>query len=214
MDFDALRKNMVEVQLVGRGDITDKKVIEAFLKVPRHRFVSEKLQKDAYGDYPLPIGSGQTISQPYMVALMTQCLQLNGSEKVLEIGTGSGYQTAILAELANQVYTIERYPDLSKSVENITKELGYKNIYFKVGDGTLGWHEKSPFDAIIVTAGAPDAPKYLLEQLADGGRLVIPVGSEFTQRLMVYEKIKDEIKTNQVCACTFVKLIGKAAWKE
>lgn len=213
MNFDAQRKNMLEQQLIARGDIIDKKVLEVFLKVPRHKFVPEKLQADVYGDYPLPIGSGQTISQPYMVALMTQCLGLKAADIVLEVGTGSGYQSAILAEIAKEVYTIERFPELSQSAACVLKELGYKNIYFKSGDGTLGWQEKSPFDRIIVTAGAPSAPRPLLEQLAEGGRLVIPIGGNYSQTLTILEKDNGKIKATEVCGCMFVPLVGKEGWK-
>lgn len=214
MNFDLLRKNMVEQQLMARGDITDKNVIKAFLKVPRHKFVPDKEQASAYSDFPLPIGCGQTISQPYMVALMTQCLELKGDEKVLEIGTGSGYQTAVLAEIAKEVYTIERFAELSQIAEKVLTELKYKNISFKVSDGTLGWVEKAPFGAIIVTAGAPDAPKFLLNQLAEGGRLVMPVGENLSQVLTVYKKLKGKIKINPVCGCVFVPLVGKEGWKK
>jgi len=213
MDLNSLRKNMVEQQLIARGDITDRKVLEAFLKVPRHRFVSQKDQPSAYSDFPLPIASGQTISQPYMAALMTQCLELKGKEKVLEIGTGSGYQTAILAEIAKEVYTVERFAELSGSAEKILNELGYKNICFKTGDGTLGWEERAPFDAIIVTAGAPSAPKPLLDQLADGGRLVIPIGPNLSQTLTVYNKVGSRIESKQICGCMFVPLVGKEGWQ-
>jgi protein-L-isoaspartate(D-aspartate) O-methyltransferase len=214
MNYDELRKNMVEQQLIARTDIIDKKVLEAFFKVPRHKFVSDKDQTSAYSDFPLPIGSGQTISQPYMVALMTQCLKLNGKEKVLEIGTGSGYQTAILAEIAKEVYTVERFAELSASAEKILNKLGYKNIRFKAGDGTLGWEEEAPFDGIIVTAGAPFVPKPLLDQLKDNGRLVIPVGPNLNQTLTVYTKKGNQIDSEQICGCMFVPLIGKEGWKD
>jgi len=214
MNYDTLRKNMVEQQLIGRGDITDKKVLEAFLKVPRHKFVSEKDQPSAYSDFPLPIGSAQTISQPYMVALMTQCLKLKGKEKVLEIGTGSGYQAAILAEIAKEVYTVERFAELSTKAEKILNELGYKNISFKAGDGTLGWNENAPFDGIIVTAGAPFAPRLLFEQLKDGGRLVIPIGQNLSQVLTVYTKTGNQIESEQICGCMFVPLVGKEGWQK
>ena len=213
MDFDALRKNMVEEQLVASGEITDKNVLKAFLKVPRHKFVSENEQHSAYADFPLPIGSGQTISQPYMVALMTQCLELKGNEKVLEIGTGSGYQTAILAEIAKEVYTIERFSGLTDKAKQVLSELGYKNIYFKTADGTLGCKKNAPFDAIIVTAGAPSAPESLLNQLADGARLVIPIGESLSQALTVFKKAQGTFLKTEVCGCMFVPLIGKEGWK-
>lgn len=214
MDFDNLRKKMVWEQLVGRGDITDKRVLNAFLKVPRHKFVPAAEQKIAYGDFPLPIGSGQTISQPYMVALMTQCLELKPNEKVLEIGTGSGYQAAILSELSKEVYSVERIAELSEAAQKVLSELGYANIHFKIDDGTLGWKENAAFDAIIVTAGAPKAPEPLLEQLADGGRLVIPIGGSFSQILTVFEKQAGKIKSAEVCGCMFVPLVGKEGWRD
>lgn len=214
MDFDALRKNMVEQQLIGRGDITDARVIQAFLKVPRHKFVTSNEQKKAYADCPLPIGNGQTISQPYMVALMTQCLELKGDERVLEIGTGSGFQTAILAEIAKQVYTIERFAELSENAKKNLSDLNYSNIHFKTGDGTLGWKENAPFDGIIATAGAPKAPVRLLEQLADGARLVIPIGGSISQALTVFQKKAKKIESAEVCGCMFVPLVGEDGWKK
>ncbi len=193
--------------------IKDQRVLEAFLKVPRHLFLDEALRPQAYDDYPLPIGEKQTISQPYMVALMTQTLQLNGSEEVLEIGTGSGYQAAILAELADRVYTIERVPALSKRARRILDLLRYTNIVTRIGDGTLGWREESPFDAIIVTAAAPDAPDPLLKQLAIGGKLVMPIGDEQVQDLMLYIKDgEDRYHEQSYGGCRFVKLIGDYAW--
>ena len=214
MDFDSLRKNMVEQQLIAREDITDEKVLAALLKVPRHKFVPLTEQNSAYGDFPLPIGCGQTISQPYIVALMTQCLKLNGSEKVLEVGTGSGYQTAILAEIATEVYTIERFAELSENAKRNLSELKYSNIYFKVGDGTLGWKENARFGGIIVTAGAPKAPVALLEQLADGARLAIPIGGGLSQTLTVFHRKAIKIESTEVCSCAFVPLVGKEGWKE
>lgn len=202
---------MVEEQLIAR-DITDKRVLEAFLKVPRHKFISQSEQNSAYGDFPLPIGCGQTISQPYMVACMTQCLGLEGNEKVLEIGTGSGYQAAILAELAKKVYTVERIESLSANAKSALLESGYKNIYFKVGDGTLGWKESAPFDGIIVTAGAPEVPQPLLDQLGENGRFVIPIGENLSQVLTVFEKKNGKVKKAEVCGCMFVPLIGKKGW--
>lgn len=212
MDFDILRSHMVEEQLIRRG-IKNERVINAFRKVPRHKFIPHNLLDSAYADTPLPIGEGQTISQPYMVALMTECLGLQGKERVLEIGTGSGYQAAILAELADQVYSIERFQTLSANAEVILKELGYTNIHLKVGDGTLGWQDYAPFDGIIITAGAPTVPQTLTEQLAEGGRLEIPLGSGFSQILNLIKKEAGSIKTEEVCGCVFVPLVGKYGWQ-
>jgi len=208
MDFDALRKNMVEVQLVGRGDITDKKVIEAFLKVPRHRFVSEKLQKDAYGDYPLPIGSGQTISQPYIVALMTELMKLTGNEKVLEVGTGSGYQAAVLSRLAKEVYTIERHEQLANRANEVLADIGCSNVHVMVGDGTEGWPLRAPFDAIMVTAATEGIPQPLKDQLKEGGRIVAPLGGAFSQTLTVLERKHKKWIEKPICGCVFVPLIS------
>lgn len=202
---------MVEEQLVTRG-IQGEKILDAFRKVPRHKFVSDEFLESAYNDYPLPIGDGQTISQPYMVALMTECLNLKGEEKVLEIGTGSGYQMAILAEAAKEVYSVERFQGLADSAKKTLELLGYKNCKIRVGDGTLGWEEYAPYDGIIVTAGAPDIPKTLVGQLKDGGRLVIPVGGGFGQVLTIVEKKGSLVKTHEVCGCVFVPLVGKEGW--
>ncbi|MFN4131462.1 MAG: protein-L-isoaspartate(D-aspartate) O-methyltransferase [Caldimicrobium sp.] len=205
---------MVESQIKNRG-IIDEKVLKAMLKVPRHLFVDPALRDQAYGDYPLPIGEGQTISQPYIVALMTEALDLKGNERVLEIGTGSGYQTAILAEIALWVYTIEKYPTLQERAKKILiQELGYKNITFKIGDGTLGWKEASPFDAIIVTAASPQIPPPLIEQLGEGGRIVIPVGDEFSQMLIKGIKKGGKLQTKTSEPVRFVKLIGAYGFKE
>ncbi|MGE4357496.1 MAG: protein-L-isoaspartate(D-aspartate) O-methyltransferase [Candidatus Omnitrophota bacterium] len=209
--FFSLRQKMVNDQLLSRG-IKDKRVIEAFLKVPRHKFVSENNITEAYDDHPLPIGEGQTISQPYMVALMTECLDLKGEEKVLEIGTGSGYQTAILAELALEVYSIERFSSLAEKARLALTDLGYKNIKIKIGDGTLGWEEFAPYDRIIVTAGAPEIPPPLILQLKENGRLVIPLGDSFSQVLTVIEKIGNRIKKEEICGCVFVPLVGRYGW--
>ena len=204
---------MVQVQLVSRG-ITDEDVLRVMEKVPRHRFVPEDMAESAYGDHPLPIGEGQTISQPYMVALMTQCLELKGVEKVLEIGTGSGYQSAILAELASEVYTIERIEKLYDKASKVLKALGCGNIQFKVGDGSSGWSEFAPYDGIIVTAGSPDTPRVFEEQLNEGGRLVIPVGGYYSQELVVMQKTNGKLKKRDVCGCVFVPLIGKYGWEK
>ncbi len=199
------RVEMVEYQLKGR-DITDERVLTAMLKVERHKFVPKEYEKLAYIDEPLPIGHGQTISQPYIVALMTQLLQLKGDEKVLEIGTGSGYQAAILAELCKEVYTIEIIPELAKKAEKLLKDLGYKNIFVKIGDGYLGWEEHAPFDRIIVTCAPDHIPQPLLDQLKDGGIMVIPVGEVF-QELVVVEKKKDKIVKRNVIPVRFVPML-------
>ena len=210
-DFTKEREFMVTAQLASR-DITDQRVLEVMGKVPREKFVLADSLAEAYADHPLSIGYGQTISQPYIVALMTQSLGLTGAEKVLEIGTGSGYQTAILAELSRMVCTIERVGELTQRARTTLSELGYKNIRFLVGDGTLGWEEEAPFDRIMATAGAPKVPPPLLAQLADKGRMVIPVGDEFGQDLLVVEKRRGKIKESAVCRCVFVKLLGEEGW--
>ena len=213
MGFAEERKGMVEVQLKGRG-IRDEKVLGAMREVPRHKFVGKNQEGSAYTDHPLPIGKGQTISQPYMVALMTQCLELKGDEKVLEIGTGSGYQVAILAELAKEVYSLERIEGLARKAAKILQEMGYANIKFKVGDGTKGWEEHSPYQGIMVTAGSPDIPPALVDQLAEGGRMVIPIGDSFSQELVVVRKQRGKVEKENICGCVFVPLIGEFGWKE
>ena len=211
LDFEDMRRRMVEEQLAGRG-ISDKKILDAFGKVPRHLFVPDEYRAAAYADYPLPTGSGQTISQPYMVALMTERLALSGGERVLEVGTGSGYQAAILAEIAAEVYSIERFEALAAESKKILESLGYNNFKVKAGDGTLGWEENSPYDGIIVTAGAPGIPESLVKQLKSGGRLVIPIGGSFGQVLTIVEKEGQLLKKSEVCGCVFVPLIGKEGW--
>ncbi|MGB2706468.1 MAG: protein-L-isoaspartate(D-aspartate) O-methyltransferase [Candidatus Omnitrophota bacterium] len=213
MNYTELRDRMVEQQLKPR-DISDRGVLEAFRKVERHKFVPEDMRESAYEDHPLPIGEDQTISQPYMVALMTQCLRLKGSEKVLEIGTGSGYQAAVLATLAKEVYSLERIASLAERAEGVLKVLGYSNVRVGVGDGTLGWKEHAPYDGIIVTAAAPKIPEAYIEQLNEGGRLVIPVGSSFSQILTVIEKGPSGVTASEICGCVFVPLLGKEGWKE
>jgi protein-L-isoaspartate(D-aspartate) O-methyltransferase len=208
MDYAILRKRMVEEQLIPRG-IKDQRVLESFRKVERHKFIPEDLRTSAYGDFPVPIGEGQTISQPYMVALMTECLNLTGQEKVLEIGTGSGYQAAILAELAKEVYSIERFETLAKRAQDTFNILGYTNIKIKVGDGTLGWQEAAPFDRIIITAASPRIPLPLTEQLKEDGRLILPLGESFSQILTIVEKKKGNLESIEVCGCVFVPLVGK-----
>ena len=212
-NFAAAREKMVEHQLEDRG-IKDIRVLYAMRKVPRHLFVPEALQSRAYEDGPLPIGENQTISQPYMVAYMTEALELKSSDVVLEIGTGSGYQSAVLAEIVKQVYSIERIKDLLAAARKVFDKLGYTNIATKNFDGTYGWKEKSPFDAIIVTAASPDIPEPLIEQLAVGGRLVIPVGNASSQILKKVRKSEKEIEIKELCGCVFVKLIGKYGWSD
>lgn len=207
INFDLLRKSMVEDQLAQRG-ISNIPVLEAFNKVQRHRFVPSDKLEEAYTDHPLPIGNGQTISQPYIVALMTERLDLTGKEKVLEIGTGSGYQTAILSELAKEVYTIERVADLSEKARELLKGLGYKNINYKVSDGTRGWEEKSPFDRIIITAYCPEVPAPLTRDLNESGKMVLPLGDSFSQMLTLVEKINGKLYYQDICPCVFVPLVG------
>jgi protein-L-isoaspartate(D-aspartate) O-methyltransferase len=204
---------MVENQLIGRG-IKDTRVLDTMRKVPRHRFVEEALVSQAYNDHPLPIGEKQTISQPYMVALMTEALELQGNEKVLEIGTGSGYQTAILAELADKIYSIERIRSLSIKARRVLDDLGYFNVVLRVSDGTIGLKEEAPFEAIIVTAGSPDVPQPLVDQLAMGGKLVVPVGDRYTQSLMKVVRVKEGISKTDLGGCRFVNLLGRYGWKE
>jgi protein-L-isoaspartate(D-aspartate) O-methyltransferase len=212
--YESKRLQMVEGQIRDRG-VRDRRLLDAFRKVPRHLFLDDALRPQAYEDHPLPIGEKQTISQPYIVALMTEALHLTGYEKVLEIGTGSGYQTAILAELAEQVYSIERIPSLAKRARKILDDLKYSNIIVKIGDGTDGWREYAPYAGIIVTAAAPEAPDPLLQQLETGGRLVIPIGDEYNQELVVYVKEgEDRYREERYGGVRFVKLIGSHGWKE
>jgi len=201
---------MVQEQILGRG-IKNQKVLAALRKVERHRFVPENLLISAYADNPLPIGEGQTISQPYIVALMTESLDLRGEEKVLEIGTGSGYQSAILAELAKEVYSLERFENLKMNAEAALKELGYTNIKLRSGDGTLGWPEQAPFDSIIITAASRVVPSPLIEQLREGGKLILPLGGSLSQVLTLFEKKKDSFEPRQICDCVFVPLVGRYA---
>ncbi len=207
------RKRMVTEQIKARG-IQDERVLDAMNKVPRHIFVDKTYYHQAYNDYPLSIGYGQTISQPYMVAAMTELLELKGKEKVLEIGTGSGYQTAILALLCTKVYSIERIAELTTKARAILENLGFRNINLMVGDGSVGWPDYSPYDGIIVTAGAPEIPNALIEQLAENGRLVIPVGDEFSQILNLVRKHKGRIYRKEFFGCTFVPLVGKGGWRK
>jgi protein-L-isoaspartate(D-aspartate) O-methyltransferase len=212
MDWAVLRKRMVDEQLIPRG-IKNKRVLDAFYKVERHKFIPEALRMSAYADFPVPIGEGQTISQPYIVALMTECLDLGGEEKVLEIGTGSGYQTAILAELTQEVYSIERFKKLAESAKATLNNLDYKNINIKISDGTLGWPEMGPFDRIIITAASPCIPSPLIEQLKESGKIALPLGESFSQVLTIVEKKKEQLESREVCGCIFVPLVGKYGWK-
>jgi protein-L-isoaspartate(D-aspartate) O-methyltransferase len=208
-----LRQRMVDRQLKSRG-IKDERVLQAFLKVPREKFIEEALSERAYEDYPLPIGEGQTISQPYIVALMTELLQIKERDRILEIGTGSGYQTAILAELGDKVFSIERISSLARKAKAALERLNYSNITLRVGDGSYGWPEFAPFDKIIVTAGTPSVPEPLLSQLKEGGRLVAPVGDTFSQVLQVVEIKEGKRFFSESCECRFVPLIGKYGWPE
>jgi len=210
--YEASRARMVEEQLVHRG-VTDERVLAAMRRIPRHLFVEEPLRDRAHGDHPLPIGEEQTISQPYIVGFMTQLLELRGQEKVLEVGTGSGYQTAVLAELARRVCSIERLPRLAERARGLLEQLGYDNVWVRVGSGTLGWPDEAPFDRILVTAGGPSIPPPLFQQLVEGGRMVVPVGDVANQTLTVVEKIRGEMKTRSYGDCKFVKLVGKYAWE-
>ncbi len=199
---------MAEGQLRARG-IRDERVLAAMAHVPRHRYVPPEHHDDAYGDFPLPIGEGQTISQPYVVAAMLEALALRPEDVVLEIGTGSGYQTALLAELARDVYSIERQPRLAMRAEEVLSEVGYTNIHLRVGDGTLGWPEAAPFDAIIVAAAAPQVPPSLFEQLREGARMIVPVGSAFAQELQLIRKQSGRTFVTHLDGCRFVPLIGR-----
>lgn len=213
INFQKARDRMLETQLVSRG-IHDPRVLEAMSKVPRHLFVDEALKEQAYSDHPLPIGDKQTISQPYIVALMSEVLELKGREKILEIGTGSGYQAAILAELADRVFSIERFPGLAFRANQVLQKLGYKNILVRVSDGTLGWPDEAPFEGIVVTAGTPKIPQPLVDQLALGGRLVAPVGDRLSQELVLVERVQEGLRTTNLGGVRFVDLVGKWGWKE
>jgi len=210
-DYAKAREQMVNSQIKARG-INDKGVLQAMRKVQRHLFVPKELQSLAYTDQPLPIGEGQTISQPYIVAIMTELLQLQANDNVLEVGTGSGYQAAILAELACEVYTIEIIKPLAERAKKLLAKLGYKNISVKCGDGYMGWEEHAPFDAIIVTCAPPEVPQPLIDQLADDGRLVIPVGTDW-QELVLIEKKGGELKEHSVIPVRFVPMTGEGVKK-
>jgi len=217
MRYEDKRKIMVETQLIDRG-ITDERLLAAFLKVEREEFVADDLKSFSYSDHPLTIGEGQTISQPYMVACMLEILKITKDHSVLEIGTGSGYQTALLAELAMEVFSVERVDKLAFQAQNILRKLKYKNIFFKIGDGTLGWEKGSPsksfFDRIIVSAASPTIPETLVRQLADNGMMAIPVGNRISQDLILVEKKNDFITKKNMGGCVFVPLIGKEGWSK
>ncbi|MDZ7695375.1 MAG: protein-L-isoaspartate(D-aspartate) O-methyltransferase [Deltaproteobacteria bacterium] len=212
-DFKSAREDMVKRQLIPRK-IIDQRVLEAMSKVPREAFVPDHMKAEAYDDRPLPIGRDQTISQPYIVALMTQALELKGTEKVLEIGTGSGYQAAVLAELCDTVYTVERIEALLMNAREILQNMGYTNIRFKVFDGTLGWPEHSPYDAVIVTAAAPRIPRPLLEQMKEGGSAVVPVGDRLSQSLTKVTRDQQGYFEKNLGGVRFVRLVGDYGWKE
>lgn len=211
--FAVQRQKMVSAQLRGRG-IRDERVLAAMGRVPRHLFVADEYRHSAYEDHPLPIGGGQTVSQPYIVAFMLEVLSLNGSESVLEIGTGSGYQTALLAELVRQVYSVERIESLAKEAGAILQSLGYANVGLTVGDGSRGWVEHAPFDVIVVSAAAPQIPQALLEQLREGGRMVIPVGPSEAQELKLVRKHAGRAVVTNLEGCRFVPLIGQQGYGE
>ncbi len=213
IDFTRAARNMVEKYVVSRG-IKDSRVLQAMINVPRHIFVEEALQGQAYSDSALPIGDGQSISQPYIVARMTEALQLEGEERVLEVGGGSAYQSAILSGLAREVFSIERLQSLAGRARKALLQLKCSNVLYRVGDGTMGWKDKAPFDAILVAASSPAVPKELLDQLRDGGRLVIPVDGGGNQHLMRYCKRDGQIFKEDLGACNFVPLIGKQGWSE
>jgi protein-L-isoaspartate(D-aspartate) O-methyltransferase len=208
----AARERMVVEQVAGRG-VADPRVLDAMRRVPRHRFVEEALRERAYGDYPLPIGEGQTISQPFMVGRMTELLRLTGREKVLEIGTGSGYQAAVLSRCVARVCTVERLPRIAARARLLLEELGYTNVWVRTANGTFGWPDEAPFDRILVAAGGPSVPPPLFEQLAEGGLMVMPVGGADGQKLQLIEKVRGEMRVTEDSGCVFVPLIGKHAWQ-
>lgn len=211
-DYRIARRKMVETQLKGRG-IHDARVLDAMLRVPRHLFVDSAQAAQSYSDAPLPLGHGQTISQPFIVALMLEALELEPADRVLEIGSGSAYQTAILSELAAEVYAVERLEPLYQRGSKIIADLGFSNIHLKLADGTLGWPEKAPFEAIIVAAGGPKIPEPLIDQLAPGGRLIIPVGpTELSQKLTLVTKKPQGLSQKPVADCRFVALVGRHGW--
>lgn len=211
--YQKKRQRMVSQQIERRG-IRDERLIEAMLAIPRHEFVPVEAQDMAYEDYPLRIGQGQTISQPYIVALMTDLLALRGDENVLEVGTGSGYQAAILSRLCQSVHTIERHADLAENARAALERLGIQNVHVHIGDGSAGWPEAAPYDGILVTAAAPKPPQPLLEQLAEGGRLVIPVGDRYMQDLQVWQRQGDSFENQGKISVAFVPLRGEFGWQE
>jgi len=211
--FSRQREQMVNEQLRARG-ILDERVLGAMSRVPRHEFVADEYREQAYEDHPVPIGEGQTLSQPYIVAIMLQALSLTGPERVLEIGTGSGYQTALLAELAREVYSLERHASLAQSAEEILHRLGYKNVYVRVGDGSQGLAGHAPFEASIVSAAAPRIPSTLFEQLSEGGRMIVPVGPAYAQQLQLVQKQNGERVVELLEGCRFVPLIGGHGYPE
>ena len=211
--FAKQRKSMVELQLRTRG-IYDSRVLAAMAHVPRHEFVSEEYWEQAYDDHPLPIGENQTVSQPYIVAVMLQAVSLSGPETVLEIGTGSGYEAALLAELARKVYTVERHASLAHSAEAVLQRLGYNNVTVHVGDGSQGLPAYAPFDAIVVSAAAPRIPSSLFEQLREGGRIAIPVGPAYSQEFQLVQKEHGAMAITRLDACRFVPLIGCQGYPE
>ena len=212
MDFAIARRRMVEQEVLARG-VRDLLVLEAMRKVPRHLFVEEALRSQSYSDFPLPIGEKQTISQPFMVGFMTAALGLAGGERVLEIGTGSGYQAAVLARIAGQVFSIERHASLARRARRCLDACGCSGVIVKVSDGTIGWPEEAPFDAIIVTAGAPHVPAEYPQQLKRGGRLLIPVGDRGSQMLVRVTRLTDtEFRSEELLDCRFVPLVGRHGW--
>lgn len=213
MDFDAARERMVQDQIEARG-VREVRVLAAMRHVPRHVFVSDALRERAYDDTALPIGERQTISQPYIVALMAEALELSGAERVLEIGTGSGYEAAVLAELCAEVYSVERIPVLAARARRVLASLGYQNVHVRVADGSAGWPEMAPFEVIIMSAAARRIPRPLVEQLADAGRLVLPMGEEDAQTLVRIRKTAAGLREECLGECRFVKLIGIYGWEE
>lgn len=209
--FTLARENMVNQQIARRG-IVDERILDAMRTIPRHLFVPEEYRRDAYDDCPLPIGDGQTISQPYIVAFMTNVLDLQGNECVLEVGTGSGYQAAILSHLVKKVHTLERIPALADKAQRKFGELGIKNVEVHQGDGSLGWLDDAPYQAILVTAAAPAAPQALLDQLDVGGRMVVPVGERYQQVLELWRKNEEGLKSQAILSVVFVPLLGQQGW--